>query len=179
MCSEGRRGEGLKDTLIPNPLGTACFWGPGRQKTRADGHEYCGNDHEGSIITQLCDASSRTDGTHDDGKDKGNVVDPGLEGRDAFDCLEPDGDIVQEKEETGAKEEDIRPSGPDTAVGHEAWVDCCDLRLPELDPNEGNDTDAKSDKETDDSRAGPSVGQTTPLKREQHSDNGRDEEEST
>lgn len=165
--------------MIPDPLRAACFWGPGRQKTRADGHKYRRNDHKGSIIAQLCDASSRTDRAHHDGKDKGNVVDPGLEGRDAFDGLEPDGDVVEEQEETGAKEEDIRTSGPDTAVGHKAWVDRCDLRLPELDSNEGNDADAKSDKETDDSRVGPSIGQTAPLKREQHSDNGRDEEEST
>ena len=91
-----------EDDLVADPLGGGDVDSEGGEEAGADGHEDDGGVDEGHVVTDFRGQAAGDDGADDLGEDEGEVVDAGVDGVDAVDGLEPDGEVVDEEEEGGA-----------------------------------------------------------------------------
>lgn len=114
-------GAKAEDDLVADPFSSGDVDSKGGEEAGTDRHEAAGGKYEWHVVPNLGRADAGEDGTEDLGKDQGEVVDAGVDGVDAVDGLEPDGEVVDEKEEGGADAEGEEGTEGDAALAGNAW----------------------------------------------------------
>ncbi len=95
---------------------------------------------------------------------------------DALHDLEPDGEVVDGREERRTHEEGEAAASPYAAFPEHERTDRCVLGSPELNAGEYYKCCTKNDEESNDSTVVPRIGGTAPLKRKKKADNARNKE---
>ena len=85
-------------------------------------------------------------------------------------------EVVDQREETGAKEHGEQHGEQDIAVLKQARRQCAPVFLPELDADEDDDHGAETTEQANDLGVVPRVLGTTPLQSEEEADDGGDED---
>lgn len=166
-----------EENLVPNPDAGRGVGFPRRQQAAANSREDSPDDHEGSIVSESRDQTTRDQRSHHDAQKHRQVPNTGVHGGDALHRLEPNGDVVDEQEEGGADGEGEEAAGHDGAVAEDARRHGGVLLLPDLDAEKDDDQHAEDDEQADDARVAPGVGGAAPLEGEEERDDGGDEDQ--
>lgn len=170
---------GTEDELVTDPLRRVGVCLEGGQQTGTDGHQDGGQQHEGSVVADSSDESTRQHGNDDETEDGRQVHDTGLCGADTLDGLEPDGDVVDHDEESGTQHGTEPGGSPHVAVLEHARRNGGILLLPDLHSEETDNKETSDDQERDDAATLPLVLDATPLQGKEKADDGGEEQGST
>lgn len=167
-----------KDDLVSNPLALACREVERRDQSSTDGHQASAGNHERRVVSQTTGGLSGTDRADDEGEHQGDCADAGLNGGDALDRLEPDGDVVHHDHHRRAQAEHEPHRRHDAAVEDDASGkrDVVGVAHPPLLGNEGNEKDSEKNEQGDDAPVGPGIRRSAPLQGQQQTDDAGEEE---
>lgn len=168
-----------EDKLVADPLGRVGVSLEGGQEAGANGHEDRRQQHEWRVVADGGDGCTSNHGDDDEAENSGQVHDTGLCGTDAFDGLEPDGDVVDHDEESSTQHGNEPGGAPDIAVLENARRDSSILLFPDLDRDEANEKQTGNDEQGDDAAVLPLVFAATPLQSKEQADDSREEQGST
>jgi hypothetical protein len=125
------------DDLVSDPLWRTCVNLKSGEEACTDRRQHRAGEHESSIITDVGDEGVGKDGSDDNAKQNRNVSNAGFVRADALHGLEPDGEVVDGREESGTHEEGKTGRGPHAAFLEHERTDSCVFGSPELDADEG------------------------------------------
>lgn len=167
--------SGAQENLVADPLRMARVYFEGCHEACAGGCKHGSDIEERDGVTRRGDAASRDEREDHHGEHERETHNARVHGRGVLDRLEPDGEVVDDRE-VGTGEEGHEEGGEghgmhgDDARRHHGVV----LTLS-LDGQEGDEEHAGEDEEGDDAPVGPGEGRAAPLEGKQEADDGREE----
>ena len=110
-------------------------------------------------------------------KNHRQVIDTGLRSSCVLDRLEPEGQVINENEESASQTQSEEASCNDaTSPEYSGW-NRCEVTLPNLNNDESDEKNPGHDKKSDDSTIVPRILLPSPLQSQQQADDCRQEEE--
>ena len=164
------------EDLVAEPLRQRGGEGEGGDQAGADAEEDHAEEHDGRVVADGRDEAAGDDGGDDGGDEEREQLDACMRRRGALDGLEVDGQVEDESEEARAEEAGEAQREGYVAVLEQPRGQRSSVAQPYLRVDEDGDQEAEPDEEADDARVGPRVRRPAPLKGEEETHYGGDED---